>query len=125
MAVNATALPTSTTASSTLTGNSRTNLTEVHNSLPASDSRPPGQLQSAFGTVAQRNSTAEYLVGVLLVTLPPCVSDYIVESLEPRSNNGLALEQGIARAKAKMHRVDEQRCEPEQRLSFDFESSNF
>ena len=115
MAVNATALPTSTTASSTLTGNSRTNLTEVHNSLPASDSRPPSQLQSAFYSVAQRNSTAEYLVGVPPVTLPLCVSDYIVESLGSTNNSRRALEQGIARATAKMQSVMDERQEREQR----------
>ena len=118
-AVNTAALPTSTTASSTLTGNSRTNLTKVHNSLPAPDSRTPSQLQSALGSVAQRNSTAEYLVaslvGVSPVTLPLCVSDYIVESLGSTNNSRRALEQGIARAKAKMQRVMGKGQEREQR----------
>ena len=104
-------LATSTTSSSILTGNSRTNVTEVHNSLNAPDPCPPRQLQSAFDSVAQRNFTA--LMREPPIALPSCISGYIVESLESTNNSRLALEQGITRAAVRIRRVMEEREERE------------
>lgn len=126
-AVNSdTALPTSTSAGSSLTGNFRTNLIEAtDNSRPALDphatdsdttrciqSQPP---RSANSSDDQLDSTAEHpAVPLLSASHPPCMSDYIVESLETSLP---ATEQGVARATALMHRVMEKRAEREQQLN--------
>ncbi|XP_078372803.1 uncharacterized protein LOC144656460 [Oculina patagonica] len=46
-------------------------------------------------------------------SLPPCISDHTVESVGSTNNSRLAIEQGVARATALMHRVMEERAERE------------
>ncbi|KAL9971004.1 hypothetical protein ACROYT_G023478 [Oculina patagonica] len=53
----------------------------------------------------------EVALSLFPTSLPPCINDHIVESLESTNNSRLATEQGVARATALMHRVMEERAE--------------
>ena len=125
-----TALPTRTSSGpAALTRNFRTNLIAATDNsqptlelqrVPASDTagRIQDQPRSANSSDTQLDSTAESLrLPLPQATLPPCMSDYIVESVESTNNSPLALEQGVARATALMYRAMERRAEREQQLN--------
>ncbi|KAL9970974.1 hypothetical protein ACROYT_G023445 [Oculina patagonica] len=117
-----TALPTSTSEGSTLSGNFHVNLMEAADNSQPARAPPPRRIQSqprrANGSNAQLDFTAEYLAESLRqASLPPCMSDYIVESLETTNNSLLATEQGVTRAtEALLHRAREERAVREQQL---------
>ncbi len=123
--VTDTALPKSTSEGSTLSGNFHTNLMEAaDNSQPnlepsAPDYNTTRQIQSQPGRAngsgsARMDPTPENPEVPLPQASLPCMSNYIVESLEPRNSSRLAIEQGVARAKALLQRAREEKAGREQ-----------
>ncbi|KAL9970994.1 hypothetical protein ACROYT_G023467 [Oculina patagonica] len=68
--------------------------------------RPTGRSTEVF--IPQNTEAASPLFPT---PLPPCINDHIVESLGSTNNSSHAIEQGVARATASMHRVMEERAE--------------
>ncbi|KAL9971005.1 hypothetical protein ACROYT_G023479 [Oculina patagonica] len=68
--------------------------------------RPTGRSTEVF--IPQNTEAASPLFPT---PLPPCINDHIVESLGSTNNSSHAIEQGVARATASMHRAMEERAE--------------
>ena len=118
-AVNA--LPTRASAGSILFQNLRTNLTEykARNWPPAlvpratdSESTRRNQNQQTGANYCARNLDVQ----LPLISLPPCISNHIVDSVEITNNSSLASEQRVARATVLMHRVMEEREEEQEQF---------
>ena len=114
------ALPTRASAGSALSQNLRTNLTEstARNWPPAlvpratdAESTRRNQNQQTGANYCARNPDVQ----LPLISLPPCISNHIVESVEITNNSSLASEQRVARATMLMQwRMEEREVEQEQ-----------
>ena len=102
------ALPTRSSAEFTMSQNLSTNLMEstTHNWPLALVSRAAESSRRGQNQPSGANYSAENLdVPLLLTSLPPCVSNHTVESVEFTNNSSLAFEQRVSRAAVLMHRV--------------------
>ena len=81
-------------------------------------SQPPGANCSATPLVYAAGNLE---VPLPLISLPPSISDHIVESVEFTNNSSLASEQRVARATMLMRRVMEERAAEQQQFQRDMQ----
>ena len=115
------ALPTRASAGSALFQNLSTNLAEstARNWPPAlvpratdSEATRRNQNQQTGANYGARNLDVQ----LPLTSLPPCIGNHIVESVEITNNSSLASEQRVARATVLMHRAMEEREEGQEQF---------
>lgn len=114
-----TALPTRASAGFTLFQNFSTNLMEstTHNWPLTLVSRAPESSRRSQNQPTGANYSPENLdVPLRLTSLPPCIGNHTIESVEFTNNSSLASEQRVSRAAVLMHRVMEVREEEQEQF---------